>query len=280
MRRILAPTLAMGTLVGLVFLAPPGARAASDGLQQGWWTALSAGGVVPGAVAGPDVPPDGLLVQGGTADSSSTAFAAIAVPVARGQARTLVVHAAAASFTISGSTIKACRLESPSFRPAQGGDIGDAPAYDCAGATTATAGADGITYSFDAQPLIADGIAAVALLPGSPTTRVVLARPGEDVLLYAEPWAEAPQPPAETPSAATVVSDAAPNPAARPSGGPAPETPGTPSARAVPVPAAAVLSAAALPDANPVAVLLVVLILAVAGTFWLRAGRAGLPSKQ
>lgn len=278
MRRI-ASAFAIGMIAVMLLPLAPRPGAAAEGVRQGWWTTGAAGGVLPGTVLGPDVPSDGLLVQGGASDSSPAAFAALAVPVAAKEPRTLVVHATTSSLSVSGSTIKACRLTSATFDPAQGGDISEAPDYDCTDPITASAGADGITYAFDVRRLVLDGVVAVALVPGTSTTRVVLAKPGDDVLLYAQPEATAPVASRErpsTPSPATAVrrnplvqnrSESVATPAARPAA--------DSFARTAPVvPAAAVLGAAALPDANPAAVLLVALVLAVAGTFWLRAGRS------
>lgn len=180
-RRILAAT---GVLLALTVPA----AAAEPGRLQGWWTTSNVGGAIPASATGADVPPDGLLVQGGVSDGTPTAIAALAVPLPSGaDVQAVVVHVAATSATVPGSVIKACPLRSPRFASAQGGPIADAPAYDCTHSAVAPVGADGTTFSFSVAGLVADGVVAVALVPGSSTTRVVLAKPGDDVLGIATP---------------------------------------------------------------------------------------------
>jgi hypothetical protein len=134
-------------------------------------------------VTGPDVPSDGLLTQGGASDDAPTAVAALAIHVPDGaEVQTLTIHATSSLAVTPGSVVKACPLRSADFAPAQGGPLSQAPSYECTKAVVASAGADGVTYSFAATRLIANGMVAVALVPGSPATRVVLANPGDDVL--------------------------------------------------------------------------------------------------
>lgn len=262
-------------VAALVAFAAPTAGA-DQGLRQGWWTATNPGGLLPGNVTGPDVPADGLLVQGGATDEAPLAVAALAVPVPEGaDVRTLIVHAASTVAVVPGSTIKACPLRSGEFAPAQGGPLSEAPEYDCTNAADAPVGADGVTFAFATEGLITDRTVAIALVPGTPTTRVALAKPGGDVLLMATP--RAPVGPS-APVAATAPPSGYEPPAALGAGLSGEGTDPESSTRAAPstsTPAHAVSSFIpdAPPEIEPLAALGVVLLIAAMAFAWARAGR-------
>jgi hypothetical protein len=94
--------------------------------------------------------------------------------------------------SVPGSKLIACPLNDPSFKPADGGAIADAPPYTCSSAVSATVDSSG-AYVFDVAGLRRGDSLAVAVLPSLPTDRVVFAQPGADAL-----------PVNESPSAADV----------------------------------------------------------------------------
>lgn len=146
----------------LVMWAMPAGAAAPR--QQGWWTASP--------VAGPDVPDDGLLIEGGTS------FAALVYDVGRdATVGKLKLAVSADSATVPNVTLQLCPLDEPAIEPAQGGSMADAPAYDCATNITAEPGSDGTTYEFDVASLLGDGVLAVAIVGTTPADRVVLSAP-------------------------------------------------------------------------------------------------------
>jgi hypothetical protein len=181
-RRGLTTALAAALAVGVV-LAP--AASAVKPARQGWWrTSINVGGVDLTALIDPstvDVPADGMLVAGGSAADQPQAIAAVAYDVAGTVAGPLRLTPHAATATVPGSGAMACPLDEPTFTPAQGGLITDAPRYDCLGAVVATVDADG-AYVFDVSTLVRDDAVAVAILPTSTTSRIVFAAPADDSL--------------------------------------------------------------------------------------------------
>jgi hypothetical protein len=226
------------------------ARAAAPDLQ-GWWTAgvPIADSPVP---APPDVPADGLLVQGSADAASPTAYAALVFQlgtstVVRGQ---LTLAVAAGSTSVPGSQLQLCPLTTTLFSPEQGGAAADAPPYSCATHMTGTASPDGHSYAFAAAGLVVDGVLAVAVVPTAPTDRVVFAHPGADALPAVvaaptgSPGATEPSSPVSTPS-----TDAAPGAggiALPPDGGSVTATPG-PAPRVAPQPSAGAAPATLAP---------------------------------
>lgn len=192
------PRLLLGTLVVAAALAAAEPAAAAEPgaeVRQGWWTAANPSGSVPPSITGPDVPADGLLVQGSPSDTSPAAVSAIVAAVpSDGRPSSLVVHLAPDSPPFPGSTLKACPLTAPDIEPVQGGTMTNAPAYDCTDAVAVAPDTDGTTFTFDAAPLLVGDIVAAALVPGTPTTRVVLAKPGDDLLTVTGPTTSAEQP--------------------------------------------------------------------------------------
>ena len=162
------------------FAVLPGVALAEAPTQQGWWAAGSA--AVPGLPAGttaPDVPEDGLLVEG-TA-SSPTAYAALSYVLPPGVVpEALVLTVAEGSATTPGQTLFLHPLETPQFDPVQGGALSEAPPYDPERSVEATVDDSGTTFTFDdLGPLeLVTGV-AVAVLPDADGGRVVLSAPDE-----------------------------------------------------------------------------------------------------
>src|SRR5437763_4417601 len=102
---------------------------ADEPLQQGWWTVANTG-VAP-APAPPDVPSDGLLVQGGTQGPS--AFAALVYSFSPGSTvGPLTLTIAPNSATSPGAKLEVCPLANGTINADQGGPMKDAPHYNCA----------------------------------------------------------------------------------------------------------------------------------------------------
>ncbi|MBV9665497.1 MAG: hypothetical protein JOZ37_16125 [Actinobacteria bacterium] len=201
-RRGLAVALAATLSLGIV--GAPAAHAAKPA-AQGWWrSSLNVLGIDLTALLDPstvDVPADGLLVAGSTTAGQPEAIAAVAYTVQGTVAGPLRLVPHAATATVPGSGAMACPLDNPTFKPAQGGLIENAPKYDCLGAVTAKVDSDG-AYVFDVSTLVRGDAVAVAILPTTQTSRIVFASPGDDSLLVK---AEAPAPalPSATADAAT-----------------------------------------------------------------------------
>ena len=170
-------------LVGTMDFATRTATAESPD-HQGWWTTSNPGpspeGLpTPAYLAPPDVPPSGLLVQGGP--NSPNAYAALIYQLPKGATLgqlTLKVDSNAA--TTSGTTLLVCPLVYPTIKAEQGGPMADAPQYNCA--KKATAQPSGTSYRFDVAPLVSGGALTVAILPTNITDRVVFDQPGADSL--------------------------------------------------------------------------------------------------
>jgi hypothetical protein len=277
-------------LLGPLLTHPTSAAGAQEGSRQGWWTAAGVGGLLPGSAVGPDVPSDGLLVQGGLRDDAPVAIAALAVPVDAGaDVRTITISAVATGANLPGSVLLACPLAAPDFAAAQGGPIAEAPAHDCTGAEAATAGADGVSYTFDARPLVAGDAVALAIAPGSPATRVALTGAAGATVRSAAPRPATP--PSTTPPTAGPRPVVAPATGATGGGAPigrpaavpvapaaglvAPAPVVAPGATAVaPTPfRPAGFGVAVPPAANRLAILVLVAALGAASYAWTRAGR-------
>jgi hypothetical protein len=165
-----------------------GARAASPS-RQGWWKVglptadVGIGGV--GNLSDPqaaDVPDSGLLVQGGQSVSQPAAYAAVAFELGTAAiSGPLKLVPAPNTVSVPASKLIACPLNDPSFTPADGGKLADGPAYTCASAVSATVDSSG-AYVFGVAGLQRGDVLAVAILPSTPTDRVVFARPGDDAL--------------------------------------------------------------------------------------------------
>lgn len=180
---LVAGTFALGASVLLVGGGPVQADAPS---QAGWWTATNAGAGfgIPSPPPPPDVPPNGLLVEGG--QRSPTAYAAVVYDVPQGAVvgkLTMTVATEGGQPDATPATnLQVCPLQSAAISPEQGGPMSDAPAYSTGHCLTGGASSSGGSYSFNVSALVTDGALAVAILPTTPTDRVVFAPPGADSL--------------------------------------------------------------------------------------------------
>lgn len=218
----------IAVLVAIGSLLAVGAADADPPSRQGWWEGASPLDPVLGPLAtlglgsvnAVDVPADGLLVQGST-NEEPAAYAAVAFDLGAaaiaGPLR-LVPDPDAAS--VPESAIRACPLDDPDFTPAQGGSRDAGPGYDCLGAVAATIDQDG-AFVIDVATLRRGDTLAVAILPGTPSTRVVFQAPGSEAL------AVVPAPPATT----RATEAEAPRPTGGSVGSVAPRPPVATSAR-------------------------------------------------
>jgi hypothetical protein len=303
-RRRLAASLVLATVLATFAMvagrgAKPAGAMAPD--QQGWWTSLNAGSVpevgsLPSPTL-PDVPAQGLLVEGPS--SSPVAYAALVYYLPVGAtASTLTLTIAANSASTPNSTLELCPLVNPVLNPEQGGPTSDAPAYDCTKNVSAGTDSEGSGYQFQVSSFVSDGSLAVAILPTGLTDRVVFNQPDANSLVVQSAPASAPtqsqspspgvtpNPTSGTPIPGAPViptlgiSDlgATPNPA--PGVGAPASTGSAPPAAAAPAQASP-RSYAAIPvfrtlegdNASPLAVALVIAGLAGGGALWLVTGR-------
>lgn len=183
----------------LVLLAvAPGARAAAPD-EHGWWTSF--------AGPNPDVPSDGMLIQGGASATSPSAFGAVVYSVPDGSTvGKLTLALAPSSASVPLSKLELCPLASTVFDAAQGGAMSKAPDFDCTKSVRASPSSSGNTYEFDVSSLVNGGALAVAILPTSPTDRVALAAPNGSSLAVTPDATVATQ----TAPAQTPVTDTAP----------------------------------------------------------------------
>jgi hypothetical protein len=270
--------------------------------QQGWWTVTNPGPApeglpVPTPPPPPDVPSGGSLVQGGP--SSPNAFAALVYQLPQGaKVGELTLKVASGSATTSGTTLEACPLTNPTIHAEQGGPMADAPQYNCAKKTTAKPAPGGGSYQFNVSSFVTDGALAVAILPSSPSDRVVFSKPGGDSLMVQPATTSGPVAPAaqDTTPAATTSPAGSPGPVAlSPSSAPASlgpalggsavgasapalaTEPGQNAASAAPQTPAALqttTNSSSHGGANPAAVGALLAGLLLAGGLWLFAGRA------
>jgi hypothetical protein len=260
----------MALLVALGWLAAGPAASAAEQVEQGWWTTTGALGL-PAAVVAPDVPADGLLVEGGP--SAPLSYAALAGTLPGDGA--LVLDVAPNSVTTPDVPLQICPLVSPSFTPAQGGAMAGAPAYDATRCAMVTPSSG--RYRIEMAAVAPDGALAIALLPATPTDRVVLAKPAFEAGFVvpggAGPDSSGPPPLDPLPETfPTPVYDAVPTasvplPAAAPSVAPV-AAPRTPSPNLVPV-------GASLPeDADPVVVAVTLIVGLGGAALWFGARQA------
>lgn len=303
-RRLLAASLLLATVLATFAMvagrgAKPAGAMAPD--QQGWWTSLNVGSVpevgsLPSPTP-PDVPAQGLLVEGPS--NSPAAYAALVYYLPVGAtASTLTLTTAANSVTTPGTTLELCPLVNPVLNPEQGGPTSDAPAYDCTKNVSAGPDSEGSGYQFQVSSFASDGSLAVAILPTGLTDRVVFNQPDANSLAVQSPPAGAPsqtQSPSpgvtSNPTSGTPIPEATaiptlgisdfgatPNPA--PGVGAPASTGSAPPAAAAPAQASP-RSYAAIPvfrtlagdNASPLMVALVVAGLSGGGALWLITGR-------
>jgi len=173
-------------LVALLTVLPRGTAGAVAPSEQGWWTSTNGGSsapvTVPGSAAAPDVPSNGLLVEGGLNASSPIAYAALDYEVPVGTtAKSLSLSVATDSVSTPDATLELCPLTS-SLEPEEGGPMADAPAYSCTTNVTAQASSNGEVFTFEVGTLMSQGTLSIAILPTNQTDRVVLGQPGDGSL--------------------------------------------------------------------------------------------------
>jgi hypothetical protein len=320
MRRLAYLAAAACVAAAPLILAP--ARAYADPpAQQGWWWQANPGALpevgVSAAQPPPDVPSNGLLVEGGsgsangTSDSSPMAFAALVYQLAvDATASTLTLAVAPNSGTTPSVTLELCPLANSAINPEQGGPISDAPTFSCTTNVTAQASSSGNTFQFNVSNLVSGGALAVAVLPTSPTDRVVLSAPDSNSLAVqtapptsdtsdtsAPPGQTSPTPdssPATTASSAGTESvppsTSAPQAVALTGASPSPLSPAiaatpatvrstptlsnSPESASKPSASTFFMPVSKAEGANPIAVV-VILVASVIGTaIWLGAGRS------
>jgi hypothetical protein len=203
--RRLAAVIGSAAVVAAVLVVTSVPALGQAPARTGWWSQASQGGLA--APPPPDVPPDGLYVQGGP--NGPIAYAAVRYDVGdgTGAGRLRLVSTGVAS---PAAALHLCSLLKPDFAAAQGGPLAEAPAYDCAKPVAATVASDG-SFLFDASTLVRDGVLAVAVLATGPTDRVPLIRPGDDSLTVTPAPPSGPAPPAVpdyTPGAASTGAQA------------------------------------------------------------------------
>lgn len=297
MRR-LAVVLAVGALALAAvagFTRSAGAVAPSE---QGWWTSTNLGGTTQSlgvaSPAPPDVPSNGLLIEGGPSAASPIAYAGLIYQVPSGvTSDTLTLTVAPSSVTTPDSTLEVCPLTMPLLIPDEGGPPSDAPAYDCTTNATATASSSGDSFTFDVSKLASNGVLALAILPTSATDRVVFSQPSATSLAVAQSTTttSAPasaaggttpapsQPPSVVGNTGSVISPTFGNPSSSfGNPGPSATTPSsTPTASTKPAPQAIapppLPTSSTLSQADPIEVILVLIGLAAAAVFWAAAGR-------
>ena len=288
MRRLLTAAVTTALAVVAVVGFAAGAAIADAPVQKGWWTSASS---PLGGAAAPDVPADGLLIEGGP--SAPVAYAALVYPLASGtDVGKLTLRIAPNSATNPNSSLEVCPLDQPSINAEQGGPMTDAPAYKCDTHASAKP-ADG-GYQFDVAALVSDGALAVAVVATDPTDRIVLSAPDAESLEVRSaagsttPDATTPGvTPAFAPPSDTSSFIPSPLPADAGNVGSSQFTPAVPAAPAPGSPAPAVPSAStgsfgdlgASPltsssPADPLAVTLVVAALAAGTAAWGWAGSA------
>ena len=179
--------LAASALVAAVSFGFGSTARADAPSSQGWWTSAnpgSVGGLGAPAVtpAPPDVPSNGLLVQGGATSAAGVgnagaiAYAALTYDVPAGAtAGKLTLTVAPNSVTTPSTTLELCPLTIQSFQSEAGGPMSDAPSYNCTNNVTAAQASN--SYQFNVSSLVSSGVLSLAILPTSPTDRVVLSQP-------------------------------------------------------------------------------------------------------
>ena len=246
-----APAAQLAVLTGTALLVLSGAAgiAAADAPgRQGWWN-LAHQGVQPPTP--PDVPADGLLVQGGPNGPSAVAALRFDVPPGSGVTGLRLVVAGSAP---QASGVRACPA-APVWKAAQNGPWADLPAYDCTTSVVGVLSGTELVFTGVGRLVSDAGVLSIAVVPGQ-TDRVSLAKPGAAALTVTAPAA------ASAPAPAATGPVAQPGPPAAPAAAPAaapPPAPGVPvpaSLALPPVPPAPLSSAAPVvvaPPAPPVA---------------------------
>ena len=314
----LAKAIAGASLFASSFLAFGSGAYADSPSQQGWWWQGNPGAVPEAGVSvgqpPPDVPAKGLLIEGGSGsatgsgDAAPTAFAAVVYQLASGATpSSLTLTVASGSATTPSTTLELCALSNPGINSEQGGPMSDAPTFSCNTNTTAAPSASGNSYKFDVSKFATGGDLALAVLPTSPTDRVVFSQPDANSLAVApgggvsggfNPQASSapvgssvgsPSSSSSSAQAAPAASTASPAASAASPDSAAPAIAGTPTASSSAAPSSTISSTGAgnsatntsftspsstSDNAKPLAVALIIVAFIVGATTWLAAGRA------
>lgn len=175
---IVVVMFAIGVLVG-----PARAEAVAPDVY-GWWTQTDPQGAVPSALGAtgnpievpPDVPSNGMEVEG--PESNQVAVAAVAYSVPEGYIpESLALTVAPNSATGPGSALEVCQLNQPEFTAEQGGPMSDAPAWNCSHSVSGSLDPTGKSWTFPVSSFLREGHVAVAIIPAGETTRVVFSQP-------------------------------------------------------------------------------------------------------
>lgn len=185
---------------------------------QGWWSSTHQGAQPP---APPDVPVDGLLVQGAAAQpvapgaptlsdtpaqpASTQALSALTFAVPTGSAVESLVLKVAGDPPES-TTVSAC-VVTGSYEPVQNGEFATRPTFDCTLTAVPVLDATAGTLSFDRAlaALVRGGSLSFVLLPGR-VDRLVLQKPGaSSLVLRRSGGAGAPGPAAFDPGEAPAL---------------------------------------------------------------------------
>lgn len=182
----------LGAALGAATIAAAAAVAFTSGVAgatapdvQGWWTVSNPGSPVPTPPAPPDVPANGLVIEGGPAASSPVSYAAVLYVLSGALPTSLTLTVAPSSGTTPDATVELCPLKSPELQAEQGGPIADAPAYDCKTHVSAQPASSGDHYQFNVATLATKQTLAVAILPTASTDRVVFSAPDANSLSVA-----------------------------------------------------------------------------------------------
>ncbi|HVU74712.1 MAG TPA: hypothetical protein VHE83_17245, partial [Mycobacteriales bacterium] len=206
---------AVAVMTGCCLFATAPASLADSPTVVGWWTSLNVGNPLPvgppaiSLASEPDVPPGGLLVQGGASASQPIAFGAISYFVPDGASVTRLDLTLAVPLSIPTTAVHACALQIATFPADAGGPTSQAPPYDCSRSVEGALSADSTRFSFAVGPLVKDGVLSVAILPDGISDRVVFAKPGDASVVTTHG------------GAAATPTTARPSPSARATAGPA-----------------------------------------------------------
>ena len=150
-------------------IAAPATASAASSVESRWWSGSP-------LFAAPDVADDQQLAQGSPDANTPLAYAGISFSLAAGELPSkLVLQQAPDSASSPGAKLALCALKGAATSET-------APGFDCTTKADGTAGADGASYEFDVSALVGSGSLDVAVVPGQPTDRVVLVKPGAEAL--------------------------------------------------------------------------------------------------
>ena len=192
-RRLVTWAATCGLLT--ILAGPLAAQSDADApTAHGWWNATHQGVQPPPP---PDVPPDGLLVQGAAARPVGAGAPSLGGgPAAAGSTQAI----AALTFTLPPETtveklvlqvvgesppsvsVTACAISGP-YEPVQNGEFAKRPAYNCALTVTPTfdPGAGTLMFGSDLVHLVRGNQLVLALVPGE-LDRLVFAKPDSHAL--------------------------------------------------------------------------------------------------